>query len=690
MSVQPRSPLEERNTDDLADRDAALGTDKVRPAFLKNPSSPDPVDSGNGSLRFLRDQRSHVPIKAAIVGGGEACRNLLTLLDDERLSRLRMTIAGVSDPDPEGPGLRLARDMGLFTTTDFHTLYDLDVNMILEMTGVEEVRKEIERTKPTGISLMDHRAVRLLWDLIQMEMERTEFERERQRYQEKGREEIQAILDSLPYRLMVVNRDMTVALANHTLLKEYGLSVEEAVGSPCYKVRYGLDRPCDQAGRECFLRTRLEELQRDGLVSTFQEVPCADGREAYDVVTISPIYDHEGEISQILEASRDVTQRVQLEREVEHNKTLFQNVIESTVDGIVMVDTRGNVLIFNEGMERLTGYSAEEIINRGHLSTFYDIETAKENMRKMRSEDYGPPGKLNPTSMSIVTRDGEEIPVTLSASIITIDGEEVGSVGVFRDMREILEMRRELEDTHLQLVQSEKVASVGRMAAGVAHEINNPLAGILIYAEILKESVKGDKQSSEDVQEIIDQTLRCKGIVAELLEFSRRSVGKVSTFSLEDLVGKSLSLLVDQALFQDIDVRVELEPDIPSVSGDLGQLQQVLTNLFINAADAMEGKGTLEVRGRYDSPRNRFEIRVSDTGPGVPESFLDKIFEIFFTTKPVGKGTGLGLSISKKIIELHGGSLSVVSPPGGGTTFTIKLPLGFLEDTGDESDVFVQ
>ncbi|MCF8061262.1 MAG: PAS domain S-box protein [Deltaproteobacteria bacterium] len=629
-------------------------------------------------------------MNVAIVGGGEACRNLLKLLDDERLARLQMTIVGVSDPDPEGPGIRLAREMDLFTATDFHTLYDLDVNMILEMTGREEVRKEIERSKPTGISLMDHRAVRLLWDLIQMEMERTEFERERQRYQEKSREDIQAILDSLPYRLMVVNGDKTVSAANRTLLKEYGLSAEEAIGAPCYKVRYGLDHPCDQAGRECFLETRLEELHRDGLVSTFQEVSHPDGWESYDVVTISPIFNEQGEIKQILEASRDVTQRVRLEREVERNKTLFQNVIESTVDGIVMVDTKGNVLIFNEGMEQLTRYSAEEIINRGHLSTFYDIETAKENMRKMRSEDHGPPGKLNPTSMSIVTRDGEEIPVTLSASIITIDGEEVGSVGVFRDMREILEMRRELEDTHLQLVQSEKVASVGRMAAGVAHEINNPLAGILMYAEILKENIKDDNQSLEDIQEIIDQTLRCKDIVAELLEFSRRSVGKVSTFSLEDLIRKSLNLLVDQALFQDIDVRVHVEPDLPSVAGDLGQLQQVLTNLFINAADAMEGKGELEVRGRYDHLKNRFEVTVSDTGPGIPEAFLDKIFEIFFTTKPVGRGTGLGLSISKKIIELHGGSLSVASPPGGGTTFTIKLPLGFLEDTDGESDVFVQ
>ena len=167
-------------------------------------------------------------------------------------------------------------------------------------------------------------------------------------------------------------------------------------------------------------------------------------------------------------------------------------------------------MIFNEGMERLTGFTAEEIINRGHLSSFYPIDVARENMKKMRSDEHGSPGKLNPTSMIITTKDGEEIPVTLSASIITIDEREVGSVGVFTDMREILRMRKDLEDAHLQLVESEKIASVGRMAAGVAHEINNPLSGILIYAELLKESFEESAQHLNDVQEIIDQTLRCK------------------------------------------------------------------------------------------------------------------------------------------------------------------------------------
>ena len=564
------------------------------------------MDPRQKSLQVFHDRSAETPLNVAIVGGGEACRNLLELLDAEHLARLRMNILGVSDTDPQGPGVRLARTIGLFTTTDFHELYDLDVNLILEMTGRDAVREEIERTKPARISLMDHRAVRLLWDLIQMEMERTELERERQRFQEKSRKDMQVIMDSLPYRVMVVNMDLSVSAVNRTLIKEYGLTHEEAVGRPCYEVRYGLDRPCNQAGRTCFLQDRLKEIRAKGFVSTFLEYESPQGEPTFDVVTISPIFDDQGRLVQILEASRDVTPRVRLEREVERSKTLFQNVIESTVDGIVMVDTKGNVLIFNEGMERLTGYKPEDIINRAHLSTFYDIETAKENMRKMRSENYGPPGKLNPTSMTIVTRDGEEIPVTLSAAIITMDDKEVGSVGVFRDMREVLEMRKELEDTHLQLVQSEKVASVGRMAAGVAHEINNPLAGILMYAEILKESLLNQQQDIDDIQEIIDQTLRCKTIVSELLEFSRQSVGKVSAIDLEDLVRKSLNLLVDQALFQDIDVRVDIEPDFPRMAGDLGQLHQVFTNLFINAADAMEGKGVLEVKARYHPEKERF------------------------------------------------------------------------------------
>ena len=248
-------------------------------------------------------------------------------------------------------------------------------------------------------------------------------------------------------------------------------------------------------------------------------------------------------------------------------------------------------------------------------------------------------------------------------------------MGVFTDMREITQMRKELEEARVQLFQSEKIASVGRMAAGVAHEINNPLSGILIYAELLKENLKGHPQHEKDLQEIIDQTLRSKRIVSDLLEFSRQSIGKTTAFSLEELIDKCLNLLTKQVSFQDIDVVRDVEAGMPQMVGDLGQLQQVFTNLFINAADAMEGKGRLGITVRFDRGTSRFMVRVSDTGPGIPEQFRDKVFDIFFTTKPVGKGTGLGLSISQKIIELHGGALHFECPPEGGTVFLLELPL---------------
>jgi PAS domain S-box-containing protein len=637
------------------------------------------------SIQIMRGKQAQVPLNVAIVGGGKACHNLLRVLDEERVSRLRLRMLGVSDRNPEAPGFRYAEQLGLFTTTTLQELYTLEeLNLIIELTGSKKVRDEILETKPSGVSFIDHRAARLLWDLIQMEMEKAELERDREAYQDKEKKHMQLILDSMPYRVMVVNMDMTVDTVNRTFLREFNLTREQVIGRPCFVARYGLDRPCDEVGRGCFIKSHLEEIKQKKLLSKYVEHVDEKGETHFDVITVAPIYDEQDEVVQILEASRDVTERIKLEREVEKSSTFFQNVIQSTVDGIVVVDTKGNVLIFNEGMERLTGYPAHEIMNRGHLSSFYDIDVAKENMRKMRSDQHGPVGKLNPTSMTVTTKDGEEIPVTLSASIITIDGKEIGSVGVFTDMREVLQMRKDLEEAHLQLVESERIASIGKMAAGVAHEINNPLSGILIYAELLRESLKKDRQHSKDITEIIDQTLRCKNIVSDLLEFSRQAVGKISSFSLKELIDKTLSLMVNQAFFYDISVTTDIDPDIPQVIGDMGQLQQVFTNLFINAADAMDGKGDLDINARFDADRNQFVIRVSDTGPGIPEDLLEKIFEIFFTTKPAGKGTGLGLTITKNIMKLHGGDIKIESPPGGGTTFILELPLGYVEQPVEE------
>lgn len=624
-------------------------------------------------------------LRVAVVGGGGACHRLLQILHGDPATDLRIQILGVCDKNPEAPGMRYARELGIRTTTSIPDLYRLSgLNLIIELTGDREIAEQLSLQKPVGVSLIDHVGVSFLWDILIAEEEKNRLERVRQQERERQRQHTRLILDSLPYRIMVVNMDLTVDTVNQTFLKDFGMEYSDVIGKYCYQARYGLDRPCYECGKPCY----LEEVKREGrVISTIHEYHTEEGEERYDVITVSPILNENGEIVQLLEASRDVTQRIRLEKEVQRSNAFLESVIQSTVDGIVVVDRKGKVLIFNEGMERLTGYSAKEMMETGHLSSFYDIEVARENMKKMRSDKHGPLGQLNPTAMSIATITGEEIPVTLSASIITMNGEEVGSVGVFTDMREVLQMKKELEDVHLQLVQSEKVASIGRMAAGVAHEINNPLSGILMYAELLKEKLT-DSRNIQDANEIITQTLRCKKIVSDLLQFSRQSVGKISTFPVEELISACLDLLVNQATFHDIQVEKKIQPRMPPMSGDKGQLQQVLTNLFINAADAMGGKGRLDVQAEYDKDRSMFTIRISDTGPGIPQSIRENVFDMFFTTKPVGKGTGLGLSISQNIIKLHGGTIRFDCPPEGGTIFTIEMPRNQDEPAEGES-IFV-
>jgi signal transduction histidine kinase len=277
--------------------------------------------------------------------------------------------------------------------------------------------------------------------------------------------------------------------------------------------------------------------------------------------------------------------------------------------------------------------------------------------------------------MTFINKNGEEVPVNFSAAIIRERGQEVGSVGIFSDLREILKVHQELEAAQSQLVHTEKIASLGRMAAGVAHEINNPLAGILIYAELLLRDLAAEDVHRENIEIIINQTMRCQQIVHRLLDFSRQSLGDQKLFDVNDIIQRCVELISHQAFFHNIEVIQNLEPLLPQIVGDPGQLQQVFTNLLLNAADAMNGQGQITIASRSFPARDGIVLTFTDTGGGIPLEIQDKIFEPFFTTKPPGKGTGLGLSIVYGVIQRHGGTISADSPPHGGTTFTIRLPL---------------
>ena len=231
-----------------------------------------------------------------------------------------------------------------------------------------------------------------------------------------------------------------------------------------------------------------------------------------------------------------------------------------------------------------------------------------------------------------------------------------------------------LQETQDQLVQTEKLASIGQLAAGVAHEINNPLGSVLLYADILcKETPEENKQQREDLQMIIREANRCKTIVNDLLNFSRQNEVLAQEIDLNTMLHELVKEQQKQELYLSVEILEDLDPALPSIQADPLQLHQVLVNLMHNAAEAMPDGGELTLRTRSGPAPGFVAIEVQDTGSGISEENMKRIFTPFFTTKPIGKGTGLGLAIIYGIVKMHQGQIKIQSEVGKGTTFTIVL-----------------
>ncbi len=246
--------------------------------------------------------------------------------------------------------------------------------------------------------------------------------------------------------------------------------------------------------------------------------------------------------------------------------------------------------------------------------------------------------------------------------------------------KKVAQRTKELTKMQASLIQSEKLASLGKLSAGVAHEINNPLGGILIYSHLLLEDTPKDSPQCSNLKKIIKETSRCKDIVRGLLEFARPKDPEMSPLDINAIVEKSLYIIEDQAMFQNIIIERHLATDLPLIVGDGHQLQQVFMNIILNAAEAMDNEGSLTLRTRLSSNSRQIDIQFSDTGHGILEEDVKRLFEPFFTTKEVGKGTGLGLAISYSIIRKHQGTIEVSSQAGEGASFAVKLPVERAND----------
>ncbi|MCS6907020.1 MAG: cache domain-containing protein [Anaerolineales bacterium] len=257
----------------------------------------------------------------------------------------------------------------------------------------------------------------------------------------------------------------------------------------------------------------------------------------------------------------------------------------------------------------------------------------------------------------------------LSARAPVSVGGEVGLVA-----RSFNAMLDALQNTQDKLIQSEKLASLGQLAAGVAHELNNPLATILLYADILRREVTLDEQHRADLETVISETQRCKQIVSALLNFARQTRVDARPISLNDLIFELIEIEKRHPRYEKITFELNLDPELPLAELDPAQMREVFLNLIHNAADAMPEGGKILIRTAA-RPDGMVTFEVEDEGRGIPPEHLSKLFTPFFTTKPVGKGTGLGLAITYGIVKMHRGQISVMSEVGKGTTFTVSLPL---------------
>jgi PAS domain S-box-containing protein len=382
-----------------------------------------------------------------------------------------------------------------------------------------------------------------------------------------------------------------------------------------------------------------------------------------------------GEENKTYAVIRDLTQRMRIEHELQKTNEFLKKVIHSSVDGIIAADMKGNIIIFNEGAERLLGYRAEEVLGCVHITKLYPPDMAKEIMRRLRGEKLGYQGKLPTTPTTLIAKSGERIPVNISAAIVYEGDEEIATVGIFTDLRERIQMQQQLDNTYRQLFQSEKLSSLGTLAAGVAHEINNPLNNISTSCQILIEDLK-ELIPSEHLERFLwieDHVDKTKDIVRALLEFSREQEFEYRPVDFHDVVGDTI-MLIKGEIPSHIELRVEL-PERLVLNLDKTRMEQALMNLVMNGIHSMGEEGVLTIRGGLPHDSHEAILEVEDTGGGIPRDNLPLIFDPFFTTKEEGKGTGLGLSLTYDIIKRHGGTISVTSEVDVGTKFTIHLPL---------------
>ena len=399
--------------------------------------------------------------------------------------------------------------------------------------------------------------------------------------------------------------------------------------------------------------------------------------------TVTAIKDPSGRTTGFLEIIRDLTQRKNLEKELRETKEFLENIMESSVDGIVTTNLKGKITYMNLAMEEMIKYRREEVLGK-HISLVYvrGIQEARDVMGLLRAGE-----RAENYEMEVRRKDGDTLVILNSLFLVRDEeGQVIGTAGIFKDISSQKLLEAKLKTTQARLVEASKMRALGELVAGVAHELNNPLMASQTILYVILKNLKPDCPERERLDLIKKCNNRIGMIVDHLREFSRQTRPEFQVVDVNQPIENALMITGQQLLNHSIAIKRHLGEDLPKVIGDSSQLEQVFLNIISNARDAMEekeGSKALTISSYFteDDTGRWVVVSMKDTGMGIPKENLDKILEPFFTTKPVGKGTGLGLSLCFGIIEAHEGHIEIVSEYGQGTEMKVFLP---VKESGKE------
>lgn len=350
---------------------------------------------------------------------------------------------------------------------------------------------------------------------------------------------------------------------------------------------------------------------------------------------------------------------------ISRGKMAWQSTFDVITDPVMIIDEDYNVTRANNALAKAADMDVRKVIGRKCYEVFAGRDTP---CRKCPVLDTLKSGKPHSTELEPFAKNDGHYYVN-AYSMPTLQGK--------REM--VLHYRSIGEEKILQkkLFQAEKMAAVGTLAGGIAHEINNPLGAILAFTQLVMQDLDKDHECQNDLKEIEQATQRCRVIVKDLLDFSRQHHDEdQQEVNLNTVIQKSMAMVNVNAKDKTVQIETELDENLPNIKGHLHKLQQVLLNFVSNGIDAMKKRGgVLKIKTYADLSKKRVFLEVADNGDGIPDNILSKIFDPYFTTKAQGEGTGLGLPISYKIIQEHKGTISVKSDVGKGTKFIVSLPM---------------